>query len=78
VDEGRAKFNVSEWGRGENEGEEAAETLQNGSMPPAFYLPLHPSARLSAPEKQLLIQGLVATFGGSGEGGEGGEEGEED
>jgi hypothetical protein len=68
-------FNVSEWGRGENEGDDAAETLQEGSMPPRFYLPLHPSARLSSGEKQSLIQGLIATFGGESEGGEEGEEG---
>jgi hypothetical protein len=75
VNEGRRVFNVSEWGRGENEGDDAAETLQEGSMPPRFYLPLHPSARLSSGEKQSLIQGLIATFGGESEGGEEGEEG---
>jgi hypothetical protein len=43
-------------------------------MPPGIYLLMHPSAQLSASEKQALIQGLLATFGS--EGGEGGEEGE--
>jgi hypothetical protein len=69
--EGRAQFNVSEWGRPENEGGESAELLQNGEMPPRMYLLMHPSARLNASEKQELVQGLLATFGG--EGGEGGE-----
>ncbi len=64
VREGRQKFNVSEWGTGrENEGKEAAELVRSGEMPPWFYLPLHPSARLSPAEKQALIQGLTATFG---------------
>jgi hypothetical protein len=32
-------------------------------MPPWQYKPLHPGARLSAQEKQDLINGLQATFG---------------
>lgn len=79
VVEGRAAFNVSEWGRGESEGEDAVETVQKGSMPPLIYTLMHPLARLSDREKQMLIQGLTATFGGEGEGErEGGHEGEED
>ena len=69
--EGRAKFNVSEWGRPENEGGEAVELFQNGEMPPRMYLLMHPSARLNESEKQELVKGLIATFGS--EGGEGGE-----
>lgn len=68
VDEGRAVFNVSEWGRGENEGDDAVETVQEGSMPPFIYTIMRPSRKLSATEKQALIQGLAATFGGEGEG----------
>jgi hypothetical protein len=74
--DGRHHFNVSEWGRPKNEGEEAAELLQEGEMPSRMYLLMHPSARLNASEKQELVQGLLATFGD--EGGEGGEEGEDD
>jgi hypothetical protein len=33
-------------------------------MPPAIYLPTHPEARLTAAEKEQLIRGLQATFGG--------------
>jgi mono/diheme cytochrome c family protein len=64
VMEGRAEFNVSEWGRPDNEGDDAAKTVQNGEMPPWFYLPLHPEANLSPAERQQLINGLLATFGG--------------
>lgn len=61
---GRSKFNVSEWGRPEkNEGDEAAAETRNGKMPPWFYLPAHPEAKLTAAEKDELIKGLVATFG---------------
>ena len=64
VDEGREKFNISEWGReGENEGEEAAEEVEKGSMPLRDYLLMHPSARLDETEKEQLIQYLKATFG---------------
>ena len=64
VVEGRAIFNVSEWGRPENEGGEAAETVQRNQMPPQFYLPLHPAANLTTAERQQFINGLIATFGG--------------
>ena len=63
VEEGRSHFNVSEWGRGENHGDEAAEMVREDEMPPWFYLPAHPEARLSDEEREALIGGLVATFG---------------
>lgn len=63
VQEGRHKFNISEWGRSENEADEAAETVQKGSMPPWFYIALHPSAKLSPSERQEFIADLIATFG---------------
>jgi len=66
VQEGRAKFNISEWGAGENKGDESAKSVQDGSMPLWFYAMIHPSARLSASEKQEFINGLTATFGGKG------------
>lgn len=68
VREGRAAFNVSEWGRPDNEGDDAAKLVQNGEMPPWFYLPLHPAARLSPAEQQQFIASLIATFGGEGGG----------
>ena len=41
------------------------ETIREGSMPPWQYKPTHPGARLSEQEKQDLIRGLEATFGGA-------------
>jgi hypothetical protein len=35
------------------------EAIQSGNMPPAIYLPMHPSAQLSSAEKQQLITGLT-------------------
>ena len=63
INKGRADLNVSEWGRAESKGDDAAETVQKGSMPPLVYTIMRPSVRLSASEKQAFIQGLVATFG---------------
>jgi len=61
---GRKKFNVSEWGRpGRNEGDEAAAETREGKMPPWFYLPAHPEAKLTTAEKDELVRGFVATFG---------------
>lgn len=67
VDEGRSHFNVSEWGRRGNHGEEAAELVREGEMPPWFYLPAHPEAHLSESEKTALIEGLLATFDQGGD-----------
>jgi mono/diheme cytochrome c family protein len=63
VQEGRSHFNVSEWGREKNHGDEAAEKVREGEMPPWFYLPLHAEAQLSDAEQADLVAGLVATFG---------------
>lgn len=64
VIEGREHFNVSLWGiQKENEGEEAAEEVEEGEMPIFGYTITHPEARLSREEKQRLIEGLEATFG---------------
>jgi hypothetical protein len=65
VDEGRSYLNFSEWGQREMETEEMYEVIQEGEMPPAQYLWLHPSARLTPSEKAALIEGTLATFGGS-------------
>ncbi len=64
VAEGREHLNVSMWGhQKKNEGDEAAEELREGEMPPLPYLLLHPEARLDEKERSALIDGLVKTFG---------------
>lgn len=64
VDEGREHFNVSAWGvQKKNKGDDAAKELREGDMPPWFYLPAHPEARLTDVEKKELINGLEKTFG---------------
>ena len=71
VAEGREHLNFSEWGvhpslpEGEGEGEQhqhgpevIQEVLESGEMPPATYLLMHPEARLTDQEIQILIDGL--------------------
>ena len=66
VDEGRDELNWSEWGPDED-GDEGAETVLEGSMPPDAYSLLHPEARLTDQEIDALVAGLVATFGSDDE-----------
>lgn len=64
VQGGREEFNVSTWGVADSEGEDAAEVVRAGTMPPRLYALLRPAARLSAGDTRDLIRGLEATFGG--------------
>ncbi len=64
---GRRHLNFSEWGaggRGERgEGtREISEVINDGSMPPASYIMMHPSANLSDAQKSQLVQGLQASL----------------
>jgi len=69
VAEGREHFNVSEWGRpGKNDGDEAAEEVEEGEMPLPPYLITHPEAKLEGAELERFVAGLKATFPESGEG----------
>jgi len=55
---GRTQLNFSEWSQGGRRTGEMSEVIQEGRMPPWFYLPMHPNALLSGLEKQQLISGL--------------------
>jgi hypothetical protein len=63
VEEGRRELNFSEWNRPQREAKESGKEVQKGSMPQWYYVLLHPSAGLSAQEKQTLIQGLNSITG---------------
>ena len=71
VDEGREHFNLSRMDLPQDDLDEAGEMVAEGEMPPNYYTPLHPSARLTAEETAALIAGLDATFGSEGEGSHG-------
>jgi mono/diheme cytochrome c family protein len=64
VQSGRRKLNFSEWDRPQREADSAAEVVAEGEMPPFFYVPFHPSANLSAAEKEALVTGLQKAMGG--------------
>src|SRR5579872_1502334 len=55
VDGGRRHLNFTEWDRAQRHATDVGAQVQPGDMPPWFYLPLHPSAKLSDVEKQALI-----------------------
>jgi cytochrome c551/c552 len=57
--EGRSRLNFSEWNRPQRGAGEIVGMIQEGEMPPAVYLPMHPSARLTDAEKQQLITGIT-------------------
>jgi hypothetical protein len=67
VDEGREYLNFSEWGSREQEIDEIYEVVQEGEMPLPIYLITHPEARLTAAEKEALLNGFRATFGSAGD-----------
>jgi mono/diheme cytochrome c family protein len=72
VEEGRAALDLQGGPDAFEEGEEAAEVLGEGEMPPAYYTALHPEARLTPAERRDLIAGFERTFGEGAEVGEAG------
>jgi hypothetical protein len=63
VNGGRSHLNFTEWDLPQKHAKDVAEEVKQGDMPPWFYLPLHPAARLTAAEKQALIDGAEKTLG---------------
>ncbi len=61
VDSGRRRLNFSEWNSARRERGRMGESVAEGSMPPWYYVILHPSANLSNAETQQLANGLNAT-----------------
>jgi hypothetical protein len=58
VNRGRGWLNFSEWNDPMNQPGDVAEQVAAGNMPPWFYLPLHPEARLTQEERTELVRGL--------------------
>jgi hypothetical protein len=59
VKKGRSRMNMSEWSDDDIEAmvvdkENSWDQIEEGHMPPWFYLPMHPTAYLSDKEKALL------------------------
>lgn len=62
VDGGRRTLNFSEWDRIQPDLSEVVDTVSSGDMPPLQYTLAHPSTKLSADEKQQLIDGLTKLY----------------
>lgn len=58
VVEGRKAFNFSDWPEDEDDRqfnrEQALEEVEEGEMPPWFYTPLHPEAKLTPKDLEIL------------------------
>ena len=63
VEGGRRHLNFNEWDKPQKHAEDVTQMIKTGDMPPWFYLPLHPSAKLSDGEKQALIDGAAKSLG---------------
>jgi mono/diheme cytochrome c family protein len=63
VNGGRNHLNFTEWDHPQRHAKDVAAEVQQGDMPPWFYLPMHPAARLTATENQALIDGAGKTLG---------------
>lgn len=60
VKDGRKKLNLSIWDsydevRKSRKKKEIAKEVGRGDMPPWYYVPLHPKAKLSAAERELIV-----------------------
>lgn len=51
VNGGRSHLNFTEWGRPQRHAKDVAQEVTQGDMPPWFYVPMHPMAKLSSTEK---------------------------
>jgi hypothetical protein len=69
ISEGRDEINFSEWKlkskKAEHLKDEIKEVIDEGEMPPWYYLPMHPEAKLTTEEKKMLIEGLQETVSNS-------------
>ena len=63
VEDGRSRLNFTEWDRPQRHAKDVAAEVNQGDMPPWFYLPMHPAAKLTAAEKQALIDGAGKSLG---------------
>jgi hypothetical protein len=63
VNGGRSHLNFTEWDKPQKHAKNVAEQVKEGEMPPWFYLPMHPAARLTDAEKQALEDGAGKSLG---------------
>ena len=66
VEEGRDELNLSDWDAYANEADDAAEEVEEGSMPPSQYTRVHRDARLTDEERATLVAALEQMAGDDG------------
>jgi len=62
VNEGRDKFNFSDWNSNSEKLDELTEVIQEGEMPPIQYWIFHPNSHLNDQQKQELIDALNSSI----------------
>ncbi len=62
VNDGRRALNFSEWDRPRQKSGDIAGQVRSGEMPPWFYTPLHPEAKLTEAEKAELVAWAEKSF----------------
>ncbi len=62
VNEGRDKFNFSNWNTNSEELDELTEVIQEGEMPPIQYWIFHPNSHLNDQQKQEMIDALNSSI----------------
>ncbi len=63
VNGGRSHLNFTEWEHPQKHAKDVVDEVKQGDMPPWFYLPMHPAARLTAVEKLALEDGAEKSLG---------------
>lgn len=63
VNGGRSHLNFTEWNQPQKHAKDVANEVKSGDMPPWFYLPMHPLAKLTEAEKQALVDGAAMSLG---------------
>jgi len=71
VEQGREELNFSDWAADDGEASDAADAVADRSMPPTRYVLVHPDARLSDAERELLAEALASMRAGGGGGNSG-------
>ena len=66
VNGGRSHLNFTEWDKPQKHAKDIPDVVKSGDMPPWFYLPMHPNAKLSDAEKRALIDGAAKSVGPQG------------
>jgi hypothetical protein len=63
VNGGRSHLNFTEWNLTQKHAKDVVAEVKGGDMPPWFYLPMHPAAKLTDSEKQALMDGAEKSLG---------------